>query len=658
MKKPILTIIIPVYNPNNNLFVGCLKSIEKIKSEEVETIIVNDGSEDNIEHIIQKHIKNLNNVRYIKQKNMGVSVARNCALKLARGKYVAFIDSDDAVIAPAIDAFCNELKNENADFIITDHIYKNGKICKKIRISKTDINNAKSRLMCCAFPSAPWSKIYKNETIRKYNICFPKNIKIGEDLIFIYNFLAKSTAIKQYHKPFYIYNVNNSGAMSNTRIRGDVIFALDDIKEDNKDILSRKFYEALQSQNDLRIDRGKYLNGKMLLIFLFKSNFKLKTKAKALYSYINRSKYDIYLRCYLKKNLGDDLFMLCAAERYKNKKILCISDEKYDIRHIPKNIDIKHITRLKYYYSRLINKIYGGNSLDSEAAKNASIIIQIGGSMFIEKTNIAHSYKQLRSEYSFVNNKETYLIGSNIGPYSSDDYLLEVRKIIRKASFTCVRDQKSFSLINDIPNTAYAPDIIFSLSLDKYIKSPDQKRKKTAIISVINPYTKRDQIPQYINPEIYYTKMAEIINELDSLGYNITLASFCKAEGDEEAIEYIIKSKLLNLDASKIELMLYDGNIDDALNILGACDLIVGSRFHANILGIIMGKNIIPISYNEKTKNMLKDLDFKGLVIDMESLKNLNTKLIKSNLNNKARLTSLRKQSEKHFSMLDDRLKR
>lgn len=60
------------------------------------------------------------------------------------------------------------------------------------------------------------------------------------------------------------------------------------------------------------------------------------------------------------------------------------------------------------------------------------------------------------------------------------------------------------------------------------------------------------------------------------------------------------------------------GNIEEALNFLGQSQIIVGTRFHANILGLILEKTIIPIIYSNKTEEFLKDIDFKGKVFDIK----------------------------------------
>lgn len=90
------SIIVPVYNTEKYID-KCLKSIFSNTYKNFEVIIVNDGSTDKTENIINKYIKKYDNIIYIKQKNIGLSLARNNGVKKATGDYLLFIDSDDYV---------------------------------------------------------------------------------------------------------------------------------------------------------------------------------------------------------------------------------------------------------------------------------------------------------------------------------------------------------------------------------------------------------------------------------------------------------------------------------------------------------------------------------------------------------------------------------
>ncbi len=94
MKK--ISIIVPVYNTEKYLS-KCFESIENQQVENLEVVVVNDGSSDNSEKIIENYQNKSLNIKYIKKKNGGLSDARNCGIKAATGDYICFIDSDDYI---------------------------------------------------------------------------------------------------------------------------------------------------------------------------------------------------------------------------------------------------------------------------------------------------------------------------------------------------------------------------------------------------------------------------------------------------------------------------------------------------------------------------------------------------------------------------------
>ncbi|MBQ9071775.1 MAG: glycosyltransferase [Bacilli bacterium] len=88
------SIIIPIYNTEKFLK-KCIDSVINQTLKDYEIILVNDGSKDNSEKIVKDYLKKYGNIKYIKQENKGLSVARNIGVKNAQGEYILFLDSDD-----------------------------------------------------------------------------------------------------------------------------------------------------------------------------------------------------------------------------------------------------------------------------------------------------------------------------------------------------------------------------------------------------------------------------------------------------------------------------------------------------------------------------------------------------------------------------------
>ena len=98
MKFPIVSIITPCYNAAQ--YMGkCLDSLRNQDLQEWEAIVINDGSKDNTASIGKRYAEIDSRIKFLTQRNEGVSIARNRALEIAQGKYVFFLDADDYILA-------------------------------------------------------------------------------------------------------------------------------------------------------------------------------------------------------------------------------------------------------------------------------------------------------------------------------------------------------------------------------------------------------------------------------------------------------------------------------------------------------------------------------------------------------------------------------
>ena len=92
-----VSIIVPVYNVEKYLR-KCLDSLVNQTLKDIEIICINDGTKDNSVEIIDEYVKKYSNVLLINQENQGLGMARNNAMKYAKGDYIAFVDSDDWIV--------------------------------------------------------------------------------------------------------------------------------------------------------------------------------------------------------------------------------------------------------------------------------------------------------------------------------------------------------------------------------------------------------------------------------------------------------------------------------------------------------------------------------------------------------------------------------
>ena len=115
------SVIIPVYNVEQYLD-KCLASILGQTYKDFECIVVDDGSPDNSNVIIDKYVKLDERFKVLHQQNMGLSAARNAGLAIAQGDYIVFVDSDDHISNEYLEKFALKIANTDADIVICGFI--------------------------------------------------------------------------------------------------------------------------------------------------------------------------------------------------------------------------------------------------------------------------------------------------------------------------------------------------------------------------------------------------------------------------------------------------------------------------------------------------------------------------------------------------------
>lgn len=357
---------------------------------------------------------------------------------------------------------------------------------------------------------------------------------------------------------------------------------------------------------------------------------------------------EVFLKAYLEKNLGDDLFISIIADRYRNVRFTAFSYQNYD--KIKDNLIVKSHSKIRLVV-RILNKLIREFRInkyiipENRYKKNKDMLIHIGGSLFCEKDNITYWKNTLNLEY-YKCNLKYYILGSNFGPYNNDEFVEIMSDFFSRAQDVCFREEYSYNLFKHLSNVRYASDIVFSMDVSN-VKITNNKK---VVISVIE--CGRKSSIEY--KDKYENKIIEICRYFAEKDYGVTLMSYCKAEKDEEAIESILE-KCDDKLKEKISTYYYRGSIEEALNIMGDCQIVIGSRFHANIIGLLLGKTIIPIAYSDKTINTLKDMNFKGKILRVQDIDKFDiNSLTKEDLNYKHDISFEIKDSQRQFEKLDE----
>lgn len=213
-----VSVIIPVFNAEKYLS-KCIDSVLSQRCHGLELILVNDGSTDQSEEIINAYT-NDNRVVYIKQENKGVSAARNLGLSRASGEYIIFVDSDDYLVSDSLDKRIDEARK--TDLLISNYYQiKETGIKEKKEYIKEEKNLSVVEALWSISPKIPigyqgylWNKVFRREIIKKNGILFDPSIAYGEDRLFIGQYITYCENISLNTEAVYCYRWNDDSMMA------------------------------------------------------------------------------------------------------------------------------------------------------------------------------------------------------------------------------------------------------------------------------------------------------------------------------------------------------------------------------------------------------------------------------------------------------------
>lgn len=207
--RPLISIIVPIYNVEKYLR-KCIESILNQTLENIEVILINDGSTDNCGKIIDEYEKQDKRVISIHKENGGQSSARNMGLDIAKGRYIGFIDSDDYIDEYMYESLYNAIENSKADICVCGREsysefsqlnYKTELEDELIDFNHSSIQQYVSEKLFYKHTVVVWNKLYKSEIISENNIRFKDVSYVGsEDALFNYEVLLHTKKIKSIDK--------------------------------------------------------------------------------------------------------------------------------------------------------------------------------------------------------------------------------------------------------------------------------------------------------------------------------------------------------------------------------------------------------------------------------------------------------------------------
>lgn len=223
--SPKVSVIMPIYNTEVYLC-EALDSICNQTLKELEIILINDGSTDNSQHIIEEYAQKDNRIKYNFQSNQGQGVARNNGLQLATGKYIYFMDSDDILDIDALEKCYEISEQDKVDFVFFDAvtIYDNPNsphtfdYCRKGKIDEQKLWNGiellNHELKHYIFFVVPWLHFTNHSFLKKSFKGFPSGI-IHEDQIFAMQIMLNAQRIRYISRPYFKRRVRVESTMTN-----------------------------------------------------------------------------------------------------------------------------------------------------------------------------------------------------------------------------------------------------------------------------------------------------------------------------------------------------------------------------------------------------------------------------------------------------------
>ncbi|MBQ3415456.1 MAG: glycosyltransferase family 2 protein [Clostridia bacterium] len=237
--EELISIIVPVYNVEEYIE-KCVESIINQTYKNIEIILVDDGATDNSGKICDELGKRDSRIKIIHKANGGLSDARNAGLKIAKGEYIGFVDSDDYIAKDMFETLYNLNKKYNSEISIVSfyEIYK-GKVIG-VRDSKnleelTKIEAIRELLIDTNIQSYAWNKLFKKELFD--GLEFPTN-KNFEDIATTLLLFEKANKVVLLEDPKYYY-----------------------VRRDNS-IVGVRNYKTYKDYLDVILDKYNYLDGK------------------------------------------------------------------------------------------------------------------------------------------------------------------------------------------------------------------------------------------------------------------------------------------------------------------------------------------------------------------------------------------------------------
>ena len=215
MQNQLISVIVPIYKVEAYL-IRCVESIVNQTYQNLEIIFVDDGSPDNCSKVCDEWSIKDSRIKVIHKKNGGLSDARNAGMKIATGKYISFIDSDDYVALDFFETLLSVMEKENSDIAECNVVkfYEDGrseKYSDDLAITTFDTESALTGLIAeNPFHQHVWNKLYKTQLVKDIHYAVGK---LNEDEFWTYQVFGRAQKVSKINKTMYYYFQRSSSIM-------------------------------------------------------------------------------------------------------------------------------------------------------------------------------------------------------------------------------------------------------------------------------------------------------------------------------------------------------------------------------------------------------------------------------------------------------------
>ncbi len=258
---PLVSVIVPVYNAATGL-ARCIESVRRQTYENLEVLLVNDGSADSSGEICRMYARVDRRIRVIDKCNEGVSAARNDAIRASSGQYLQFVDSDDYLAPDAVYRLVERAERDDCDLVIAPYwrvregeeavmysFLRSGDVMSKTEFARELMDEPAS-----FYYGVLWNKIYRASIIREHGIRCNTALSWSEDFLFNLEYIRYAERFAALDEPVYYY-VNNENSITHTQM--DLVNV---VKTKAKlFVYYKKLYESLGLYEKYKTQIYKYL---------------------------------------------------------------------------------------------------------------------------------------------------------------------------------------------------------------------------------------------------------------------------------------------------------------------------------------------------------------------------------------------------------------